>query len=293
MSHVGLTVMDVGYPKWADRLMAGLMGVLLSCSLGAFAQDGAKSTWAPDAFDTTAVERVWTFLGHKDCVGAARALDEGVRDGHASVMLLAGAMFEEGICLKSNWPRAVEYYLRAHQAGHSRSVYRLVAGYAAAVGGPDPAAALWWALRAGQVLPGECRVDDSDRADPERFVAVLRAWPPARLGACVYVAGVLATMHGDLEFSRRAASYGLKGVVKVRYVPATGSLAVETDSIDAIDVGGVYSGDLLQDRSSRSARQLFERDVRAVADRALKRYTQPAGIDPTWQTVVEYIFTYE
>jgi hypothetical protein len=286
-------------PPRADRgpLRCGAVRRALSClllmcgALGLGAQARDQKAWVAETRDTDTVDAVWTYMKHKDCAGAARVLNDGVKKELPSVLLLAGAMFEDGICLKPNWERALGYYERARAAGHPRAAGKIAAGFATPAAGPDRAAALWWSLRDGKPLPPECREAAALVDDADRFIGALRAWPRQQLEACAYVAGVLGAMSGDLEFSRRAAQFGLSGVLTVSFHPAEGRFDIVTDELDFVNLGG-YSGDAIRDRESRSVKSEFERDIRAAADRALKRYERPAGIDPSWRSSIIFSFGY-
>jgi hypothetical protein len=274
--------------------MRRLLLVAAACGLALFAAAAGADNklWVAEKLDSEAVATVWTYIEHKDCAGAAKALNAGVAKGFPSVLLLAGAMFEDGICLKSNWLKAADFYQRAHEAGHPRAASKLASGYMSAAAGPDKAAALWWALRRQLALPDACRTPLPSLDDADKFVDALRAWPAGRLDACGYVAGVVGTIDGDLEFSRRAAAHGLKGVIVTRYAPAQERIDISADALEFIQVGGVTSGDDGRDRDSNAVKREFERDIRAAADRALKRYTRPQGIDPAWRLTIKFEFGY-
>lgn len=256
---------------------------------------GATSAggWIADKADLAAVDAVWVHIRHKECAGAVRALNEGVAKKYPSVLLLAGAMFEAGTCLKPNWGRAVDHYQRAHAAGHPQAAAKLASGYAAAVGGPDRAAALWWALRGGTVLPKECQAVTAQVDEAEAFVQALQRWPAGRLEACVYVAGVMATISGDLEFSARAAAHGLRGRLRLSFTPAQRQVDIDTEELEFITVGGVVNGDTMDiSRNSRTLRLEFERDLRESADLALRRYVAPPVIAADWKVFTTFSFEY-
>jgi hypothetical protein len=234
---------------------------------------------------------VWTHIKHKDCPGAVRELNAGVARQYPGVLLLAGAMFEDGVCLKANWPKALDFYQRAHEAGHPRAAARIASGFAAPVGGTDKAAALWWALRSGTALPAACRQGAAFVDDADRFVQVLQAWPASLLDGCAYVAGVITTVLGDMDFSSRAALYGMKGSVTLTFVPAQGRVDVATDRVEFVQLPGLVDGDAVRDRDSRKFRSEFALDVQAAADRALRRYARPAVVDESWK--VDVLFTFE
>lgn len=265
------------------------MAGLLLLAPGAQAQ---STPWVADRLDDEAVESVWVYVNHKDCAGAAKTLSAGIAKGYPGVLLLGGAMFEHGICLKPSWERAVDFYQRAHAAGHPRAAARIVSGYATPAAGPDKAAVLWWAMREKHALPGDCKVAADLVDDPDRFVQTLQSWTSHRLDACAYVAAVMATITGDLEFSQRAASHGLKGVLSTTFHPAENKVEVDTQQLEFVVLPGRVSGDAMRDRDSRSVKQEFERDIRTAADRALRRYAKPSNIDPSWRVTAEFRFGY-
>lgn len=252
----------------------------------------SAKTWVQEPRDADTVRAVWAHIDNKDCAGAVRELNAGVGKNHPGVLLLAGAMFEGGVCLKQNWTRASDYFLRAHDAGHPRAAARLAAGYAAPVGGPDKAAALWWAVRAGSSLPMECMQVAPLVEDPDRFVKALQAWPQARIDACVYVAGVMNSITGDMDFSSRAALYGMKGELTLIYLPAQGRVEVQTDRIEFIQLQGVVDGNALLERDNRQFKREFALDAEVAAERALRRYVKPAVIDEAWRLTTRLTFNF-
>lgn len=249
-------------------------------------------TWVQETRDVDTVRAVWAYIDHKDCAGAVRELNAGVGKNYPGVLLLAGAMFEGGVCLKANWTRAADYFQRAYDAGHPRAAARMASGYAAPAGGPDKAAALWWAIRAESRLPSECMQAAPLVEDADQFVKALQAWPLARLDACVYVAGVINSISGDLDFSSRAALYGMKGDLTLTYLPAQSRVAVETDQIEFIQLPGAVDGDAIRERDNRKFRSEFALDVEAAADRAIRRYVKPAAIDEAWRLTLRVTFNY-
>jgi hypothetical protein len=267
-----------------------LVAVAAALTAGASAQP-RQATWLPDRADETTVRSVWTYIEHKDCAEAARLLSEGVRAGRPLTMVLAGAMFEEGVCLRRSWPKALEQYERAHAAGHPRAAARIASGYATDAAGPDRAAALWWAL--GRIaLPPACRSAEGLKDDPDRFVAALREWPAGLLERCSYVVGVVGTVTGDLEFSSRAAGHGLHGRVVVDYWPADDRVELVDQDLQQAQLGGLVSADVVRDGATRSVRSTFESDIRAVFDRGRQRMTRPTGLDPSWKLRLDFNFTY-
>jgi hypothetical protein len=219
------------------------------------------------------LDRIAKRLVAGDCAGAIEVLNEGLAKGYPQVQLLAGSMYENGTCVPRNWKKAVDFYAQADGAGQRVAAYRLAAGFAAPENGPDIAAALWWASRAGPSSQASaCAVGGDARNDPDRFVAVLRGWPQQRLAACNYVIGVITMLAGETYFPGRAMRYDVGALVRVNFVPSIPRIDIATADMKSA-----------QGRPSKAAARQFELALRAVADRALKRYPQPSGIDPAWQ----------
>lgn len=202
-------------------------------------------------------------------------------------------MYEEGTCLKRDWNRAVEFYVKANQGGQRAAPYRLASGYAAAVGGPDLAAALWWANQRGHRLVAACNLSDAASKDPDRFVAELQTWKQARLQACAYTVGVISTLAGDLEYPDVARAFAMNGAVRARFLPSIPRVDVKYHETDELQFSGAIDADILLDRRARSVTGAFEANIQKVAQRALQRYQQPAGIDPALAVEVNFVFTLE
>lgn len=245
-----------------------------------------------------AVQAVWAHLERKDCVGAVKRLNEGLAKGLPGVLKLAGAMYEEGLCLSRNWERAAGLFQKAFDAGAVTAGARLAAGHATPAGGPDQAAALWWALRSNVALPAPCDEVRPLVDDTERFVAALRAWPAPRLDACVYAAAVLARIVADAHVPELAAQLGLFGTLRLAFVPAHGRAEWSASDVAAVAQPGTEKIDTLRelghpsialrdttarDRGGKSDKAAFEAALREVAERALKRHAAPPGIDPQWR----------
>lgn len=246
------------------------------------ARQGAQPTEAEKAVDA-----VLNAVRQRDCKGAVAALNAALAKPTPEVWTLAGALFEEGVCVKPSWERAVNFYQRAIAVGHPGVAARVASGYAAPVGGPDKAAALWWAYRAKTALPAECQAAAALAEDADRFVAALQAWPAGQLDACAYAAGVMARIQGDLESPGLASSFGLEGKVALVFVPALGKVDITEAMTDAAPPGGVVADGVLRERDQRLARQAFTKHLRDTADRALRRYTPPAAVPAVWRVQTE------
>ncbi len=240
-----------------------------------------------------AVDNVLTRIKNGDCAGAAKDLNEGLVANYAEVNLLAGSMFEKGVCLKQDWKKATHFYVKAYDGGQKAAVYRLAAGFAAPEHGPDMAAALWWASRERAMfgLSSSCTVSAGAMNDPDRFVAELNTWPKSRLATCNYIVGVMATLGGEIRYPDKAASLSLGGDFTLRFVPAVPRVDIKTAQTTEYARLGVLDGTALSDRESRRATGTFAEEIGQVAERALKRYPQPAGIPA--DLVNEMHFTFE
>jgi hypothetical protein len=237
-----------------------------------------------------AVQAVVQAIGQRDCARAATQLNAGLAKAHPEVLLLAGGMYEEGLCLKPSWERAVSFYERAAAAGRPEAVPRIAAGYAAPVGGRDAAASLWWAVKAKTAMPAVCAQVAPLVDDPDRFVAALQAWPAGQLGACVYAAAVMATVQGEVAAPDTAAAYGQQGKLRFTFVPEQARIDIVEDLVAALPATVVLADAARREGEQRAARAALSARLRQVADRALKRYDKPAGVPAAWR--VDYEQTY-
>lgn len=237
------------------------------------------------------VQKVHLYVQARDCTSAVARLTEGLAKKYPEVNLLAGAMFDNGVCVKPDWDRAVGFYSTAFDGGQWAAMYSLMAGFAAPEHGPDMAAAIWWANRPKNGVGGDaCGVSAANRNDPDRFVAELQTWPKQRLAQCNYIIGVMATMAGEVRYPAKADRMSLGGSVKLRFEPAVPRIDINTEETREVAVGGWLDGNAMEDRRSRSVKGSFEASMRPIADRALKRYPQPAGVAPV--TVIETKFEF-
>jgi hypothetical protein len=187
-------------------ILRAAAGALFATMLAASACAGAGEQ--PSVHGQRTVEEITERIALKDCGGAVADLKRALRKGFPEVALLAGSMYDNGVCVTRDWERAVPFYIQAWQDGLPKGAYRLAAGYASPDNG-DVAAALWWASRLrdrGFRAQGvaSCEVSQTVRDDPERFTAELQTWPQARLAVCNYLTGVMATMSGEGKYRRAA-----------------------------------------------------------------------------------------
>ena len=248
--------------------------------------DAAAATYS----GSLAVDAVRGSIAARDCQTAVKRLKSGLENDYPEMFLLAGSMYENGICVKRDWSRAVGFYVQAHDAGEKDGAARLAAGFADPANGPDVAAALWWAWK----LPGfgqrQCAVAPEAAADPDRFVAELAAWPKERLAACNYVAGVLSTIAAEVKYPELAASHGVGGDVTVRFLAGVPRIELQRGASREYELLGWVSADTLRDRKTRRMGDGFEAALSSVANRALARYPHPGGIPA--DTLIQLNFSF-
>lgn len=249
---------------------------------------GARERDEVSAAEAENIDGVLLGFRHRDCKLAVSHLNKGLKEAYPSALVLAGSMYEDGLCLKAAWDQAERMYLRAHEAGHRAGLLRLVAGLAR--GQRDIGAALWWAQQVQISLPADCLVPAEARTTPEAFVQALQTWPAGRAQACAYVAGVMAFLVGDAEYPRSAAAMGLHGRVHLEYRPSEERMSWRTEELNEQALYGVSSGDAVADRSSRKYRSQLEVSMRELGERALQRYQRPAGVEPGWTIKARFLF---
>lgn len=273
-------------------LLAAALGVLVATLPSPPAVAGER----PSSYGQRTVEAITERIALKDCAGAVADLKSGLKKGFPEVALLAGSMYDAGVCVQRDWERAVPFYIQAWQDGLAKGAYRLAAGYAAPENG-DVAAALWWAGRAGDKTPAvqglaPCTVGPASRDDPERFTAELQTWTPARLSVCNYLTGVMATLSGEGKYPAQAAHSGVGGTVTLRFLPGVPRIELKRGEVSEHMLVGLVDGDRAHARGTRSAGG-FETALRDVADRALRRYPQPPGIPADAVLESEYVFQFQ
>jgi hypothetical protein len=269
-------------------LQRAVQCILLSTLLAGMAAQAADEK----RFARAAVRDVLDRIDARDCPGAIKKLNAGMAEKYPGIALLAGSMYENGVCLKQSWDSAMRYFVIAHRGGEEAAAYRLAAGYASPLAGPDPAAALWW-IRQSRIssLAPRCLVDPPAATDSDLFIAALQKWTPARLAACNYVVGVMATVAGETQYPTRAYEAVLDGTLRIVFTPALPKIDVTTEETTERIMPGGRTGREIAERTAPQFTGAFERDARKNAERALARYPQPAGIDPGWQEPMKLIFT--
>lgn len=211
-----------------------------------------------------AVREVVQQLRANDCPAAIERLNEGLKAGYPELAMMAGTMFDMGVCVAKDWNKAVGFYVRASDGGIKEGAYRLAAGFAAWQHGPDTAAALWWAARSGlQVDACTTKLPKTD--DPDRFVEELRRWPAHELAVCNFVVGKVAFILADVRYPLGGVQTEIDGRIEVTYRPASNFF--KEDARDSTNPALVKMSKVLA-QSISHAGPLF---------------AKPAGIDRDWE----------
>ena len=264
-------------------LIAGLLSSL-SCLPAGAAGSGTRA--GGEASNTV---RHW--IGARKCDAAVERLKSGLKDGYPEIMLLAGSMYENGVCVRQDWNTAVGFYAQAFENGIVEGADRLAAGYADPANGADVAAALWWARRGRGARLKSCEVSREAAGDPDRFVAELAAWPQQRLTICNYLVGVMSTIAAEVKYPDLALEFGAGGDVTLRFRADIPRIELQKGESHEIQLLGHVDGDALRDRKGRGVAGGFEKALDHVADRALRRFPQPKGIPEGTVVEVQYLFS--
>ena len=267
-------------PSTTASLLFALLGTSLNAAAGTYS-------------GSMAVDAVRSSIAARDCGTAVKRLKSGLENEYPEMSLLAGSMYENGICVKRDWSRAVSFYVQAHDAGEKDGAARIAAGYADPANGPDVAAALWWAWKMPGFRQQHCAVPNESAADPDRFVAELATWPKQRLAACNYVAGVLATIAAEVKYPELASRHGIGGDVTLRFLAGLPRIELQRGESREYELVGWVSADTLRDRKTRKMGDGFEAALSSVANRALARYPHPGGIPADTLIQVKFMFGME
>lgn len=257
--------------------------LLATCGTALHAGAGTRS-------GSLVVDAIRGSIAAQNCQQAVDRLKSGLKNEYPEVYLLAGSMYENGICVRRDWDRAVTFYVQAHDAGEKDGAARIAAGYADPANGADVAAALWWATKTPPFRSGACGMPKEALADPDRFVAELKTWPQARLSICNYYVGVLSTIGAEVKYPDQAAAHAIGGDVKLRFLPGIPRIDLQRGESREYEMVGWVMVDALRDRKSRRMADGFETELSRVANRALQRYPHPGGIPA--DTVVEMNFSF-
>jgi hypothetical protein len=259
------------------RLRVAAAALALSASAAGWAQQvPPEAEPAPDALALVRQGR---------CVDAAKALNEQLKAGDVATQVLAGALFEVGLCMKKDWARAEAFYLKAAGAGSSIARMRLAAGYPDASAGADHAASLWWAHVADVPRPADCTLVRFDKAmDPDDFVKQVQGWGAAKVKACAFVGGVVAGTIAALQ-DAEVPTGSPATVVRLLYLPGEGRFTGRRfEAGRAVEERRWGLGD----SPAGTATPLDL--LRTVSLAAATRYGPPPGMDPSWRVELEAQF---
>lgn len=261
-------------------LLCGVAGALLAVAAQAASGDNPSHKQQRETR-----ESILMYVEHKQCDKAIKVMNEGLAKRMDNVMLMAGTMYEEGICLKKNWDQAAKYYQMASEAGNRAALPRHIAGLA--FQHRDPAAALWWAAEYGK-MPLPCRAADGLRDNPDAFVAAIKAWPQERLATCVYVAGVIHRVAGDMEFPGQAIVMGLNADIVMRFDPETGKITWTKANTEFVSVTRSVLGG---DEEGAIYKSAFAKPLVQMGERVLSQFQRPPSIAPFMQVTIKFVFT--
>lgn len=269
-------------------------GLLLAMAMASAASTAcAADDPAKDPTGDAAVHDVRIRIEARNCGAAVDRLKAWLSKDVPKVALLAGTMYEHGVCVKRDWSKAVSFYALAFDGGLKEASERLAAGYADPANGPDIAAALWWARQARGFNVPFCAVSKEAADDPDRFVAELGTWDTTRLTGCNYIVGVMATVSAELKYPKLGAAHQLGGDVDLRFFPGLARIEVKQGEAREYALLGWVDGDTLGDRRTKQVTGVFEKALSDVTKRALARYPQPPGIPPESKIDVRYTFFLE
>ena len=268
--------------RFRQRLLCFLVTFLVAAPGFAAIKDRAADS---------ALEDVQRYIAARDCEGAVSRLKVWLKQGEPKVFLLAASMYDNGLCVKRDWSKAVDFYTLAFEKGLREAADRLAAGYAEAANGPDVAAVLWWARKGRSLKVSGCQVSKDIGDDPETFVTELGLWSPERLTQCNYIVGVLSTISAELSYPKVGSDFGVGGDVTVRFLPGKGRIEVKQGDSREYALLGWVDGDVARDRWRPEVTNAFQKTLSELANRALARYPHPAGIPVDTKFEVTYSFS--
>jgi hypothetical protein len=256
--------------------------VLIICVLAA-ATASAAPKYVKSDDGATAQIRHLIVAGR--CQEAVDALKVGVKAKQRDVLLLAGSMYDEGLCLASNWDKAARLYVLADEAGNGSGIPRLITGYAKA--GRDNGMALWWLAKsnARNYFPQQCIPRSDPDADPDGFNGELERMPVALFQGCVYLVGVATEVFTHAQYPPAAIRYRLWGTYVMKFSAANATIKWRQDGV-TMDTGNPRGGLDMRNRDYLLAY------LKEKGEFALAQYKRPDGpLDPG--LVVERSFVFE
>jgi hypothetical protein len=244
--------------------------------------------------ETASIERL---LGDGMCTSAVDAIKSGLAAKKPYIMLLAGNMYEEGLCVKQDWNKAAGLYMRAEEAGQRFAIHRLAAGYARP--GRDNGMAIWWAAKGGgrQSFPPRCIPAADPVNDQDGFNAELEKMAPATFQSCVYLIGVVSELLSQVRYPRVALRNSVTGSFKMEFVPAAGTITwtVEELEVDENSPNAFFRDLAVEElENPRAIKNSLINYLRGKSNFALARYPRPAGdFAPDYTYQFTYAFKIE
>lgn len=248
---------------------------------------------ASERQETAHIERL---LGGGQCASAVSAIKSGLAAKKPYIMLLAGNMYEEGLCVKADWDKAAGLYMRAHEAGQRYAIQRLTAGYARP--GNDNGMAIWLSAKIKNQFsyPARCIPAADPVNDQDGFNAALERMPPATFQGCVYLIGVVNELLSQIRYPRVALHNSVSGSFKMNFVPAAGTISWTVEDLEVDDSRKAFFRDLAIEglENPRTIRNSLITYLQAKSSYALARYPRPAGdFAPDYSYQGTYVFRIE
>ncbi|QYF95475.1 hypothetical protein KY495_10185 [Massilia sp. PAMC28688] len=255
---------------------------VVHCMLSAGLVLASQAAWADrdelEPPDAEATRRIAAYINSGDCPGAVRQLNAEIKSRQRDVLLLAGAMFETGLCVKPNWDRGIHFYQLAERAGHPSAVLRLASGYA--VAGRDNAMALWWMAQRPGGMPRACIPAADPLEDAAGFESALAAMPQSQRQSCIYMTGVYASILAETEFPAPASINNVFGDLDMVFNAADGTVSWTQVTLEQATQPGVADGPAGLAFSRETVEDTLLSYMRGISDRSLARYQKPESVDP-------------
>jgi hypothetical protein len=262
------------------------------CAVAATANAAPKYV-EPDRNATAYINRL---LKASNCKNVVEEIKSGVKSKQPDVLLLAGTLYEEGVCLAANWDKAAGLYMMADEAGNKSAIPRLIAGYARA--GRDNGMALWWSAKSSlkERLPKPCIPSAHPDDNPDGFNDELGKMPAALFQGCVYAIGVAAELQAQLMFPEIAADQGISGTVTMAFSPAIGRIFWRQDILNVRERNGYRFSyvNVENKQDPRMFNNLLLYYLNAKGQYALSRYQRPeTGFDPSFVYTSRFTFVFQ
>ena len=286
-----MAIMNILFDRTGPISIAILSGAFLFSSSPHARESVAQRS---ERQETASIERL---LGDGMCTSAVDAIKSGLAAKKSYIMLLAGNMYEEGLCVKQDWDKAAGLYMRAEEAGQRFAIQRLAAGYARP--GRDNGMAIWWAAKAGgrQAYPSRCIPAADPVNDPDGFNAALEKMAPETFQSCVYLIGVVNEVLSQVRYPRVALRNSVTGSFKMEFVPATGTITWTVDDLEVDENSpNAFFRDLAVEEleNPRAIKNSLITYLKGKSNFALARYPRPAGdFAPDYTYQFKYVFTIE